>query len=184
MYKAIAIGGSAGSFQVILKIFSSFPGNKDLSIFLTMHRLKQVRKGFVEALSLKSRIMIREPDDKDKITPGITYLAPANYHMLVSSDMTISLSAEEPVNHSRPSIDLLFESCAEVYKEALIGIILSGANRDGANGLRMISRAGGTTIIQDPEEAQVRTMPEAALDLIKADHILTTEQIITFLTKL
>lgn len=184
MYEAIVIGGSAGSFQVISNIFSSYSGNLKLPIFITMHRLKQVRTGFVEALSLKSRITIREPDDKDKIEPGITYLAPANYHMLIASDHTIFLSAEEPVNHSRPSIDLLFESCAEVYKEKLVGIILSGANKDGANGLKIISELGGTTIVQDPDEAQVRTMPEAALDLIKADHIFNTAQIIKFFINL
>jgi two-component system chemotaxis response regulator CheB len=184
MYKAVIIGGSAGSFQVITKILSSLPPNFHLPVLLSLHRLKHVRSGFVEALSIKASIPVIEPFDKDQIKPGKAYLAPANYHMFVELGNKIALSTEEPVNHSRPSIDLSFVTAAQVYREKLIGIILSGANKDGAYGLKKIKDYGGITIVQDPEECQVKTMTESSLRLSKADHILKTNEIIRFLQNL
>jgi two-component system chemotaxis response regulator CheB len=143
-----------------------------------------VRSGFVEALSIRSSIPIKEPDDKDPIKAGIGYLAPANYHMYVELGNKIALSTEEPVNHSRPSIDLSFITAAEAYREKLIGIILSGANRDGAYGLKKVKDYGGLAIVQDPEECQVKTMTETSIQLTKVDHILKTDEIIRFLNKL
>jgi len=107
-YKAIIIGGSAGSFQVITKILANLPSGFDIPIFLCLHRLKHVRTGFEEALSIKSTLPIIEPYDKQHIRPGKIYLAPANYHMYMELGNTFSLSTEPPVNHSRPSIDLSF----------------------------------------------------------------------------
>lgn len=181
--KAVIIGGSAGSFQVVIKILSSIQKNFPVPVFLCLHRLKHVREGFVEALSIKSNIIITEPNDKDFIKPGIAYLAPSNYHMYIEQDMRISLSTEEPINHSRPAIDLSFFSAANTYKENLIGIILSGANKDGALGLKAVKDNGGITIVQDPEECQIRTMTESSLKATQVDHILKTEQIIAFLNK-
>ena len=143
MYKAVVIGGSAGSFQVITKILNSLPKNFPLPVLLSLHRLKHVRSGFVEALSIKSNIPIIEPFDKDTIKPGIGYLAPSNYHMYIELNKKIALSTEEPVNHSRPSIDLTFETAATAYRNKLVGIILSGANRDGADGLKKVKQNGG-----------------------------------------
>lgn len=183
-YNAIIIGGSAGSFQVVIKILSSIPKNFPLPVFLCLHRLKHVREGFVEALSIKSSIQIVEPNDKDIIKPGIAYLAPSNYHMYIEPDFRISLSTEESVNHSRPAIDLSFISAAYSYKEGLVGIILSGANKDGAMGLKAVTDTGGTTIVQDPNECQIRTMTEASIKVTKVDHVFNTDQIIHFLAKL
>jgi len=184
MYKAVVIGGSAGSFQVITKMFMSLPKNSPIPVLLCLHRLKHVRSGFVEALSIKSGIPIIEPYDKDNIKPGIGYLAPSNYHMYIELNKRIALSTEEPVNHSRPSIDLTFETAAQAYRDKLIGIILSGANRDGAYGLKKVKQLGGTAIVQDPNECQVKTMTEASLKLTSVDHIFTTQQIINFLLNL
>ena len=184
MYKAVVIGGSAGSFQVITKILSSLPKNFHLPVLLSLHRLKHVRSGFVEALSIKSKIPIVEPYDKDTIKPGMGYLAPSNYHMYVELNKRIALSTEEPVNHSRPSIDLTFETAAQAYRDKIIGIILSGANRDGAFGLKKLKQLGGLAIVQDPNECQVKTMTEASLKLTPVDHIFTTTQIINFLLNL
>lgn len=184
MYKALIIGGSAGSFQVITKILSSLPSNFHLPVLLCLHRLKHVRSGFVEALSIKASIPVIEPFDKDQIKPGKAYLAPANYHMFVELGNRIALSTEEPVNHSRPSIDLSFVTAAQVYREKLIGIILSGANKDGAYGLKKIKDYGGLTIVQDPDECQVKTMTESSLRLTKVDHIYKTNEIIRFLQNL
>lgn len=181
MYKAVIIGGSAGSFQVITRILNSLPKNFPLPVLLSLHRLKHIRSGFVEALSLKSNIPVVEPDDKDQIKPGIAYLAPANYHMFVELGNRIALSTEEPVNHSRPSIDLTFITAAQAYREKAIGIILSGANKDGAMGLKKLKDFGGVAIVQDPLECQVKTMTEASLKLTKVDYILKTSQIVEYL---
>lgn len=184
MYKAVIIGGSAGSFQVITKILSSLPANFHLPVLLSLHRLKHVRSGFVEALSIKSSIPIIEPYDKDQIKPGKAYLAPANYHMYIELGNKIALSTEEPVNHSRPSIDLSFITAAQVYREKLIGIILSGANKDGAYGLKKIKDYGGVAIVQDPEECQVKTMTESSLRMTSVDYIYKTNEIIRYLQNL
>lgn len=184
MYRAIMIGGSAGSFQVVVKILNSLPSGYPLPVFLSLHRLKHVRSGFVEALSIKSGIPVVEPFDKETIRPGRAYLAPANYHMYIELGNKIALSTEETVNHSRPSIDLSFQTAALAYREKLVGIILSGANRDGAAGLRKVKEMGGLCIVQDPQECEVRTMTEASLQATQVDHIMKTEHIIAFLKKL
>jgi len=180
-YKAVVIGGSAGSFQVVVRILQSLPKNFNYPVLLCLHRLKHVRSGFVEALSLKSNIPVIEPYDKTHIKPGTGYLAPANYHMYVELANQISLSTEEPVNHSRPAIDLTYISAAQAYRQKLVGIILSGANRDGALGMKKIADLGGTTIVQDPQECEVRTMTEATLNITSVTHAYKTDQIIQFL---
>lgn len=182
--KYVIIGGSAGSFQVVTQILSALPANFDLPIFLCLHRLKHIRTGFIEALSIKSMLPIIEPDDKEHIRPGTIYLAPANYHMYIELGNTIALSTEPSINHSRPSIDLSFISASYSFKEKLVGIILSGANKDGAQGLKHVKEAGGIAIVQSPEECQVKTMTLAAIKATQVDHILNTQQIIDYLKKL
>lgn len=184
MYKAVIIGGSAGSFQIVTKILSALPVSFPIPVLLTLHRLKHVRSGFVEALSIKSAIPVREPLDKEQLKPGIAYLAPANYHMFVELGNRFALSTEEPVNHSRPSIDLSFFSAAQIYRNKLIGIILSGANKDGALGLKMVKDLGGLTIVQDPEECQIPVMTRESMKLTEVDYVFGTEQIISFLQKI
>lgn len=183
-YKAVIIGGSAGSFQVITKILASMPKNFNKPLFLCLHRLKHVRSGFVEALSIKSTLPVVEPCDKDHIRPGKVYLAPANYHMYIELGNTFALSTEEPINHSRPSIDLSFFSAAYTYKNKLVGIILSGANKDGALGLKRVKELGGTAIVQDPEECQVKTMTTASMQATNVDHVYNTDEIIRFLNSI
>lgn len=183
-YGATIIGGSAGSFQIVTKILNSLPKTYPMPVLLCLHRLKHVRSGFVEALSLKSNIPIEEPFDKDKLTPGKAFLAPANYHMYIELANRIALSTEDSVNHSRPSIDLSFITAANAYRNKLIGIILSGANKDGAYGLKKVHDNGGVTIVQDPEECEVKTMTQAALQLTKVDYVYNTDLIIRFLLKL
>jgi len=182
--KYIIIGGSAGSFQVVTSILAALPKNYEIPIFLCLHRLKHVRSGFIEALSIKSTLPIIEPNDKEHIRPGKIYLAPANYHMYIELGNNISLSTEEAVNHSRPSIDLSFMSAAYAFKNKLIGVILSGANKDGAMGLKAVKDSGGIAIVQDPEECQVRTMTTASLKTTPVDFVFNTEQIINYLIKL
>lgn len=176
--KVIVIGGSAGSFQVVTRILSALPPYFPIPIVLCLHRLKHVRSGFEEVLSKKSTIKVIEPEDKTKLQKGHVYLAPANYHMYAEINGTISLSTEEAVSFSRPSIDLTFDTFSYVYRNKMLGIILSGANRDGLNGC-ILAHARGTTIIaQSLEEAQIQTMPEAIISNKLHSFTLKTDDII------
>lgn len=183
-YKAVVIGGSAGSFQGVVKILAQLPKGFPLPIIMALHRLKHVRHGFIEALSLKSVVPVVEPDDKEPIKKGGIYLAPANYHLSVELGNNFSLSTEEMMNNSRPAIDITLGSCAYVFKDKLIGILLSGANRDGAMGMKYIKDRGGLTIVQDPSECMIETMPKAAMALTPVDHVLKVDQIVEFFKEL
>ncbi len=183
-YKAVGIGGSAGSFGLMVKILSRLNPKFELPIILCMHRLKHIRSGFVESLAVKSKIPVVEPCDKEKIQPGKVYLAPSNYHMFVEFDGTISLSTEDMNHYSRPSIDYTLSSAAMTYREKLVGIILTGANKDGAKGMKDIADKKGYTIVQDPSTAEVDTMPKSALKLMTPDKILKPDEIIDFLNNL
>lgn len=183
-YKAVVIGGSAGSFQGVVKILSHLPKGFPLPIVMCLHRLKHVRNGFVEALSIKSVVQVTEPNDKENIKKGGVYLAPANYHMSVELGNFFALSTEEMVNNSRPAIDITLATCAFVYKDKLVGILLSGANRDGAAGMRSIHEKGGLTIVQDPAECMIDTMPKAAMAATTVDYVMKIDQIVEFLKEL
>ncbi len=177
MYKALIIGGSAGSFQAVNKILHDLPKEIPVPVFLVLHRLKHVRSGFVEALSLRSNIPIVEPFDKQLFRKGIAYLAPANYHMYFDFGNKILLSTEEQVNHSRPSIDLSFMSAGYLFQDKLLAVILSGANKDGVNGMKAIQDFGGKTIVHDPIDCQVDTMTKGTLDIISPDFVLDSDKI-------
>jgi two-component system, chemotaxis family, protein-glutamate methylesterase/glutaminase len=180
-YKAIVIGGSAGSFPVITKLLTDLRQDFHLPIILCLHRLKHIREGFDDVLNMKSKIKVIEPEDKTKLRAGYIYLAPANYHILIDNFHNISLNIDEPVKFSRPSIDVLFETAANVFKDKLVGIILSGANSDGGHGIRMVKYHGGLTIVQDPNEASIKAMPLAAIENCKVDYIYKVEEISHFL---
>ena len=183
-YKAVVIGGSAGSFQGVVKILAQLPKGFPLPIIMCLHRLKHVRNGFVEALSIKSVVQVTEPNDKESIKKGNVYLAPANYHMSVELGNHFALSTEEMVNNSRPSIDITLGTCAFAYKDKLVGILLSGANKDGALGMKYIHERGGLTIVQEPTECMIDTMPRSAMAATTIDHVLKVDQIIEFLKDL
>jgi len=183
-YKAIVIGGSAGSFQGIVKILSSLPQNFPLPIIMCLHRLKHVRNGFVEALSIKSIAEVTEPFDKENIKKGRVYLAPANYHMSIELGNYFGLSTERMYNNSRPAIDITLNTAAYVYRDKLIGILLSGANKDGGLGMKSIKDRNGLTIVQDPAECMIDTMPKAALNLTTIDYTLKIDEIVNFLNEL
>ncbi|MCS6823701.1 MAG: chemotaxis protein CheB [Cytophagaceae bacterium] len=183
-YKAVAIGGSAGSFSVLTNILNQIPADFSLPIIICCHRLKHIRSGFIEALEIKSTKKVTEPDDKESIKKGCVYVAPANYHMCVEVGNTFALSTEEMVNNSRPSIDLTLETCAYVFKDKLIGILLSGANKDGARGMKKIKEYGGLTIVQDPTECTIDTMPKSAMAITEIDYVYPVNKIIKFLNEL
>jgi len=183
-YKAIVIGGSAGSFQGITKILSQLPKTFPLPIIMCLHRLKHVRNGFVEALSIKSVFPVVEPYDKEQIKKGGVYLAPSNYHMSVELGNYFAMSTEEMMNNSRPAIDITLGTAAFVFREKLIGILLSGANRDGGMGMKHIKDKGGLTIVQEPAECMIDTMPKAAMALTKIDHVLKVDDIVSLMNEL
>ncbi|MCL4157079.1 UNVERIFIED_CONTAM: hypothetical protein GTU68_016455, partial [Idotea baltica] len=169
-FKAIVIGGSAGSFQGITRILSHVPNDFPIPIIMCLHRLKHVRNGFIEALSIKSIKEVIEPYDKETIKRGKVYLAPANYHLSIELGMYFSLSTEEMVNNSRPAIDITLSTASFAYKSKLIGILLSGANKDGALGMKKIKENGGLTIVQNPDDCMIDTMPISALNATNIDH--------------
>ncbi|MFW5645501.1 MAG: chemotaxis protein CheB, partial [Bacteroidota bacterium] len=180
MDKILVIGGSAGSFRVVNQLLKSLPENYPWTLIICLHRLKTARTGFKEAFSLYSKFRIKEAIDKERIEPSTAYLAPANYHLLIEYGERFSLSAYRAVNHSRPSIDVTMETVAEIFKEKTIGILLSGANMDGAFGMKKIHEYRGVTVVQDPKTADIKTMPQAVIDLFPPSHIMDKDEIIKF----
>jgi two-component system chemotaxis response regulator CheB len=183
-FKAVVIGGSAGSFQGVVRILQALPSGFALPIVMALHRLKHVRNGFVEVLSLKSNMPVIEPEDKESIRKSTAYLAPANYHLSLELGNYFSLSTEDMVNNSRPSIDITLSSAGYVFRNRLVGILLSGANKDGALGMKAIKDKGGITIVQEPSECMIETMPKSALAATQIDHVLNVDGIINFLKEL
>lgn len=182
--KIIVIGGSAGSYNVIKKILLSLPADFPLPIVLCLHRLKDVRNGFVESLNLGSKVTVREPEDKDPVKPGFVYLSPANYHLLIEPGHNFALSTEDNINYSRPSIDITFETAGYAFRDKMAGIILSGANGDGAKGFYSAYKNGAYTIIQDPENASFKIMPGEVLKFFKPHKVLTDNEIVEFINSL
>ena len=180
----VVLGGSAGSFKVVTYLLGRLPQGYPLPVVLCLHRLKDVRSGFMESLQGRSNLEVREPYDKEPIQGGRVYLAASNYHLYVELGNRFGLSTGETVNHSRPSIDLTFISAARVYRERAVGILVSGANRDGALGLQYLKKQGGVAIVQDPAECEVQTMTAAALQLTQVDQVLGVAGIAKFLLEL
>lgn len=183
-YEAIVIGGSAGSMPVISEILATLPVNFPLPVIVCIHRMRNHIKGFVETFSTNCNLKVVEPDDKEPICNSKVYIAPANYHLCIEKNRQFALNSDEPVNFCRPAIDVTMETAAGIYKDKLIGIILSGANSDGAMGLQWIKEHNGITIVQSPEEAVMKTMPEQSLKLVSDARVLNTKQIIELLNQL
>lgn len=182
-FDIITIGGSAGSIAVAVTLLKSLPAHFQIPVVLIIHRMKnitsQLNKLLAKELGIKEVV---EPEDKEPIRSGIIYLAPQNYHLLVEEGNTFSLDYSEPVNFSRPSIDVSFESIANVYKHKMLAILLSGANKDGAAGLGRVIGQEGTAIVQSPETAEYKAMPKAAIDINPSVLIQSPEQIVHYLS--
>ena len=182
-YEAIVIGVSSGGMTALKFLFSTMPVDFSIPIIIVQHIGPHSDSKWIKLLNNNSKLSLKEADEKEKIEYGKVYIAPPNYHLLIEKDKTFSLTIDERVNYSRPSIDVLFESAAEVYKNKLIGVILTGSNNDGTNGLKRIKEYGGLTIAQDPESAESSYMPASAIAGVQMDYILTLENIITLLIK-
>lgn len=175
--KTMVIGGSAGALVVVIQIIQSLPADLDLAILIVLHRKQQDENILVEVLKAKTRYEVREVDDKDEMAPGVIYVAPADYHVLIERDGTLTLDDSEKVNYSRPSIDVSFESAAQVYKSSLTCVLLSGANADGVDGLVRARARGGKIVIQDPDIAEFSYMPRIAAATLKPDLLLTDKNL-------
>ncbi len=180
----VVIGGSAGSFRIISKMVSILKPGFLFPLIICVHRNRAAYQGFIPALSSQSAVAIQEPVDGEEIKAGIVYIAPANRHLEFATENTFTLNDKPQQNYSRPSIDVTFNSAATVFGEDLTGILLTGANNDGAEGLKNIHDSGGMTIVQDPAEAEVSVMPQSAMDLFQPAHVLEADKIINFIQNL
>lgn len=182
-FEAIVMGVSTGGTQALRMIIPNLPSTFPLPIVIVQHLHPHSYSYFIEDFRQHSNLIVEQAEEKIKILPGHVYIAPSNYHLLVECERTFSLSVDEPVNFARPSIDVLFETAAEVYKEKLIGIILTGASKDGSAGVRKIKKNGGFVIVQDPDSAQIETMPRAAMNATDADLVIPLEEMVPALLR-
>jgi two-component system chemotaxis response regulator CheB len=160
---AVVIGTSAGGIDALGQLLPALPATLCVPIFIVLHLPRQRPSLLVEIFQPRCAVRVREAEDKDRVESGVVYFAPPDYHLLIDEGPQLALSTDAPVGFSRPSVDVLFESAVEVYGSRLLGVLLTGASADGAAGLAAVSAAGGLTIVQAPEDAQVPTMVRAAL---------------------
>ena len=182
--KLVVIGGSSGSLDAIFTIFTLLDISFTIPIIIVMHRSNNINTNLVKVLSAKTHLLVKEADEKEILKSGIVYLAPPDYHLLIEKDKSLSLDNSEKVQYSRPSIDVTFQSAADVFKKNLLGIILSGANSDGASGVASIKKNEGRVIVQDPASAQIPYMPQQAIAQTRADKIITLNEIAIYLNNL
>lgn len=174
---AVVLGASAGGVEVLSALFPKLPRECSLSFMVVMHMPRERPSLLPEVFATRCGLPVREAEDKERVQPGTVYLAAPDYHLLIDQGPSLALSSDAPVHFSRPSIDVLFESAADVYRERLMGIILTGANRDGASGLAAVGRAGGRTVVQEPGSAAAPFLPEAALQEGPVDAVLSLAEL-------
>ena len=170
--EAIVVGASAGGVEALMKLLGPLRQGFVLPIIIVLHLPEERRSHLAEVFARRLLLPVEEATDKQDIQAGTVYFATPGYHLSVEQDRSLSLSLEDRLHHSRPSIDYLFESAADVYGPKLAAVLLTGANQDGARGLAQVKRSGGLTIVQDPDDAQIATMPLAALKIQQPDHVL------------
>ncbi len=175
--KAVVIGASAGALDALMKIFPALPADFPLPIVTVVHIPPDRKSILPQLFKERSALTFCEAEDKEPLEPAHVYFAAPDYHLLTEASGELSLSGDEPVLFSRPSIDVLFESAADAFGEGVIGIILTGANEDGARGLRRIIDAGGKGLVQHPSQAHAPAMPEAAIKMCPEASVLSIEEI-------
>ncbi|MDQ3940037.1 MAG: chemotaxis protein CheB [Actinomycetota bacterium] len=175
-FELVTIGCSWGGLGALGTIFSGLPGDFGAAIVVAQHRMAQSPDGLALSLQKRSRLPVKDAEDKEPIEPGRIYLAPPDYHLLVEPG-SFALSIDKMVQYARPSIDVLFESAADSYGDKLIGVILTGANEDGAAGLARVKQRGGCALVQDPSTAVRSEMPRAALEAVRPDRTMPLQEI-------
>lgn len=173
----IAIGTSLGGLNALLSVVRQLPRELPVPIVVVQHRGVSQDTGLVDLLQQSTALTVVEAEDKTPLKPGVLFVAPPDYHLLVEDRESLALSTEAPVRAARPSIDVLFESAADAYGEALVGVLLTGASADGAAGLARIKQRGGCAIVQDPASAECATMPSAGIAATAVDYVLPLERI-------
>jgi two-component system, chemotaxis family, protein-glutamate methylesterase/glutaminase len=179
--EAVVIGVSAGGLKALSAILPGLPRDYPLPVMICIHLPPGKKSIVAELFDEKCALDVHEAEDKEPIQPGTVYFAPPDYHLMVEPDRRLSLSSEEPVLFSRPSINVLFETAADAYGPGLLGIVLTGANNDGAQGLSTIMIAGGTAIIEDPADAYAAAMPQAAIDACPGARVMSLDDMATYL---
>jgi two-component system chemotaxis response regulator CheB len=179
---AIVVGTSAGGIEALSRLLPALPASLQATMFIVVHLPREGPSLLVDIFQPKCALRVREARDKEPVMAGAVYFAPPDYHLLIDRDaagsgMQLALSVDDLVNYSRPSIDVLFESAADVYASRLMGIVLTGANEDGAAGLEAVHNAGGVTVVQDPADAQSWLMPTSAIERCAPDHVLPLQEI-------
>lgn len=182
--KAIVIGVSTGGVTALKQLLPALPTDFPVPVLVVTHITPTADDGLALLLNGHSAIKVKEADEEESLRPGTVYLAPANYHLLVERKGCLALSVDPPVNFARPSVDVLFESAADVYGPALIGIILTGAGNDGSKGLLKIKQRGGVAIVQDPADAELDSMPKRALELLSPDYLVSLKELPALLMRL
>lgn len=182
--KVLIIGGSAGSLEVLMELLPQLSFTPTFAIVLVLHRKNTEDSTLEELISYKALIPVQDVEDKTPLLAGYIYIAPSDYHLLFESDNVLSLDTSEKINYSRPSIDVSFESAAEAYGSSLVGILLSGSNADGTEGLLAIKRAGGAIVVQVPETAQMPFMPQNALTNTSPHYVLDVKGMIEFILQI
>lgn len=175
--KVVIIGGSAGSLNALMQILPDLKQLNGFAIVIVLHRKSTDDQTLEELIALKATVPVKLVEDKVPVEPGFIYIAPSNYHLLFERNHTLSLDISEKINYSRPSIDVSFESAAEIYGDALVGILLSGSNTDGTVGLKAIKAAKGTIIVQNPTVAEMPFMPHNAILNTDPDLVLDNQEI-------
>jgi len=183
-FEAVTIGVSTGGVHALQKLLGQLPATFPLPILIVQHISADADSGLAKLLDERCPLRVKEADEQDEIRPGTVYLAPPNYHLLVEREGFLSLSADPYVSFARPSVDVLFESAAAVFGRGLIGIVLTGANFDGSQGLKTIKRKGGVAIVQDPADAEARQMPQAAIAATGVDYVVALDGMAALLQKL
>lgn len=176
-YEAVVIGTSSGGLDALKTVLSFLSAPFAFAVIIVQHTHPHSDDFLARHLHDECQVPVQQAEEKESIAPGVVYTAPANYHLLIEADQTFSLSITERVNYARPSIDVLFETAADVYGAKLIGVILTGANNDGSQGLRIIKECGGLTIVQDPATAEADLMPKAAIEATAVDYVLSLQEI-------
>lgn len=182
--KALIIGGSAGSLDVLLKVLPALDPEIGFPVIIVVHRKHGTDSLLPDLLSSRTSLKVKEVDEKEAIKAGTVYIAPSDYHLLIEQDHTFSLDYSEKINFSRPAIDVTFQTAAEVYKNKLACLLLSGSNSDGVEGLKSVKEWEGLAIVQDPESAQVPYMPEQAIKNVAIDAVLRIEAMAEFINLL
>lgn len=175
-YSVVAIGTSWGGLAALTKLLGDLPGDFGIPVVVVQHRSKESEHLLVQLLQDGTDLKVCEIEDKDSLTPGTVHLAPANYHVLIE-DGYASLTVEEPVRFSRPSIDVMFSSAADTYGALAIGVVLTGANEDGSRGLAHIVKRGGIALVQDPKTAEIPIMPQAAIRAVPTAEVMPLEKL-------